>query len=702
MNQKISRILLFIFALGFVTAAFAAPQYPFPQNRKSPYGTTITYAVPDSIQSHFNAWKNAWYVDMNDGTARVISPNDSTELSVSEGIAYGMLLMVYMSSSAKDYQSEFDKLWTYWKKYAISGTPSGMHWHINNNSQTATGTGSASDADFDAALALIMASKQWNNSSYLNEAKTLISWIKSNDMESDGRVKGGSNWNPALNASYVAPATFKLFAELTGDSFWETAIATNLSHIRKCQNAISGLMPDWCTWDTHEAATNTGAAVSGGNGGFFDDAARTPWRMAWGYYWYGIEGAKAVNDAIIDWLYYSTYGNANYIMPGYYLDGSDSPYTMFVSSTYAGGLGLSMASATNPRNYLETVYDVLANVEGKNSPTDDSGEKYYAATLNILYLLLLSGNMPNFYDISQFQTFSPTQERMPTEPEGTLLPKNSGFAFAGFSNWGTYCDSIGSVMYPASESYGLYQLADGSINVQMNFRIVSEPTYIANADLDYPYAGIAVSFNQDESYLNLSALDKIQITYQSDGVIRMAILDSMTLADGNEGGEPGYTLHPSETDTTIEISLSDANFSTNFTVPSWTGGRNSRDDVLKAVRGFKFEGKMQKGGYGSLTLKDFKMYDISGQPMNFDPSGIQNSTAPKNHLNFSLSGSTIAYSNLSNHAILRIFDLNGNLISKNRLSGSGTFHLQQALPSRGIFIAQLQDRGMVKSIKINR
>ena len=57
-----------------------------------------------------------------------------------------------------------------------------------------------------------------------------------------------------------------------------------------------------------------------------------------------------------------------------------------------------------------------------------------------------------------------------------------------------------------------------------------------------------------------------------------------------------------------KISLSDANFSTNFTVPSWTGGGNSRDDVLKAVRGFKFEGKMQKGGYGSLTLKDFKMY----------------------------------------------------------------------------------------------
>lgn len=693
-----SAILLTLFSANL----FAAPQYPFPQNRAAPYGTTITYAQTDSILSHFNAWKSAWYVDMNDGTARVISPNDSTEMTVSEGIAYGMLMMVYMSSATNDYQSEFDKLWAYWKKYSIESTPSGMHWHINNNSQSVTGSGSATDADLDAALALIMASAQWNNQTYLSEAKTLISWIKSNDMESDGRVRAGSNWNPALNASYVHPATMKLFADVTGESFWTTAITTNLSHISQCQNSTSGLMPDWCTWDSHEVTNNTGAAVSGGSDGFFDDAARTPWRMAWGYYWYGISGAKAINDAIVDWLYRSTYGYAGLIMPGYYMDGSDSPYAMFVSSTFAGGLGLAMASADNPRNYLETVYDVLVNVEGRNAPDASKGEKYYAATLNILYLLLMSGNMPNLYNISQFKAFAATEERMPTAPEGTLLLKNSGNELSGLTNWGTYCDSIGSTMYPASESSGLYLLADGSYAIQMNFRIISEPTYEANVDLDYPYAGVAVSFDKAESYHDLSSLGKIRLTYKSDGVIRMAILDSMTLADGNEGGEPGFTLFPSDKDTTIEISLSESDYSKNFSVPSWTGGGNSRSDVLKAVRGLKFEGKMQKGGYGSLVLKALEMYDAAGNRISNIMTSIENAAVRPSGLSLEMHGNFVVYSGLSNRSTLQIFDLNGNMVKALSLSGSGSFDSSELLQTKGAYILQLKDRNHVKTLRILR
>ena len=120
----------------------------------------------------------------------------------------------------------------------------------------------------------------------------------------------------------MIPAAFKLFADVTGDSFWETAVSTNLKHLSQCQNATSGLMPDWCDWSSHKAADNTGAAVSGGKGGFFDDAARTPWRMAMAYNWYGIKEAKQVNDKIVPWLEKSTYGDANMIWPGYSLDGA--------------------------------------------------------------------------------------------------------------------------------------------------------------------------------------------------------------------------------------------------------------------------------------------------------------------------------------------------------------------------------------------
>lgn len=699
-SQILSACLLFS-----ASGILAAPQYPFPQNRTSPYGNTITYAVTDSIKRHFEDWKSAWYVDMNNGTARVISPNDSTEISVSEGIAYGMLLMVYMSSTNNDYQSEFDKLWAYWKKYAISaGSPSGMNWHINNKQNYADGTGSATDAELDAALALIMASKQWNNSTYLDEAKTLISWIQANDMESDGRVRAGSNWNPALNSSYVHLAAFKLFEKVTGNNFWSTAVTTNLNHIKACQNSVSGLMPDWCTWDTHEVASNTGAAVSGGNAGFFDDAARTPWRMTWGYNWYGIQGAKEVNDAIIDWLYFSTYGYAGLIFPGYNMEGSDSPYSFFVSSTYAGGLGLAFGSATNPKNYLETVYDVLSNVVGKTTPTDSKGEKYYAATLNILYMLLLSGNMPNLYDLTGFDSFTPTQERIPSEPAGELQSKNSGHGISGLTNWGIYCDNIGSKMFPAAENSGIYLLEDGTYAVQMNFRIVSEPTYEANVEQRYPYAGVALSFKQDESYLDLSSLDKIRLTYKSEGAIRMALLDKATLDNDEEGGEPGHMLHPTDSDTTIEISLSSANYGTNFTVPSWASG-SSREDALKAIRGIKFEGKMSKGGYGSLVLKALEFYDASGNLITsvIDPDAsdrILNSTAIAERI--ALNGNTLSYAGLSSKATIQMFDLNGNLLKQLSISGTGNVDLSSFGKSKGVYLVRISDRNFTKNMRVVR
>ena len=74
-------------------AANAAPAFPFPQNQAYPQGNTAKFATPSAIKAHFDTWKGCWYKDMGDGTARIISPNDSTEMSVSEGIAYGMLIM---------------------------------------------------------------------------------------------------------------------------------------------------------------------------------------------------------------------------------------------------------------------------------------------------------------------------------------------------------------------------------------------------------------------------------------------------------------------------------------------------------------------------------------------------------------------------------------------------------------------------------
>lgn len=699
---------------ALATAASAAPQYPFPQQVTYKYGNTATYVDPTVIQEHFNNWKSAWYADMNNGTARIISPNDSTELTASEGVAYGMLIMVYMSSSTSDHQSEFDKLWAYWKKYAVSsGSASGMNWKINNNSSSATGTGSASDADIDAAVALVMAYKQWGEASYLSDAKTLINWIKSNDMESDGRVKAGSNWNPALNSSYNMPAAFKLFAAVTGETFWETAVTTNMNHQIKCQNATTGLMPDWCDWSSHAATSNTGAQVSGGSLGFFDDAARTPWRMAWGYYWYGVEAAKQSNDMIVNWLDYSTIGHAAMIWPGYTLDGS-SPYSMFVTSTYVGGLGLAMATADNPGYYLETVYETLASTVGKTTPTDGKGEKYYPATLNILYMLTMSGNLPNLYDMDGLTKYTQTSLHQPTMPEGELMVVNSGAKVSGYESWGTFADKFGeTVMYPDSGSSGIFKQADGTYYAAIDFRIAPEPTYEAGVTLQYPFAGLAISLDKENTYHDLSNVAKIRLTYKSQGVIRIAILDQQTLLDGNEGGESGYYLHPTSEFKQIDIDVTDTNFSTAYedflkdkiVTPSWvSGGGNDRETIMKAVRGFKFEPKMQKGGYGSVAISQFDLLDASGNVITDYANLVGFNTvasmgSAKNALVF---GNSIVYSNLSEKATIQVFDMNGNRIASSILGKAGSYAIDQAVSVKGSYVAIIRDGSYNKALRIQR
>ena len=90
------------------------------------------------------------------GFLRVRRPNSSgaeVNSTVSEGIAYGMLLRVYA-----DDQPTFDKLWKYAQHLDANGL---MNWYINADGTQALGIGAATDADEDMAFALIMADKRW-------------------------------------------------------------------------------------------------------------------------------------------------------------------------------------------------------------------------------------------------------------------------------------------------------------------------------------------------------------------------------------------------------------------------------------------------------------------------------------------------------------------------------------------------------------
>jgi hypothetical protein len=608
-------------AVALAATAVMAGSFPFPQNMKSPHGYTIPFADTDMIKAHYEKWKKAWY-DASRGW--ILSP-EGTGSTVSEGIAYGMLITVYM-----DEQSVFDKLYGTWKSNSSNG--GGMNWRVGEGAQG----GTASDADFDAALALVMASKQWGGS-YLNDAKSLISWIASNDINGS-KIKPGNQWNDAFNPSYATTANFQLFQDVAGGS-WSSVISQAYTDLNACQNSQTGLVPDWCDWNSHQP-TKTNASVAQDEApGFFDDAARTPWRMAWAYYWYGDTKAQSFNKKITKWLYDATNSTASGINSGYSVDGQ--AYTNekrgFVSSTFSGGLGLAASSFDDDisKAYMETVYKALSNMESCESASgcgsSVKGEKYYPATLNLLYLLLMTGNMPNFYNMTGFEKFTPDQSLASSVsmPDGIQqAKKDSTVGISGFWNWGAYHDKldIGTKMAPDSGSSPLF-LYNGVITAEARMEIGPEPEWTqAAADagtLKYPSAGIAMSFlSNDKKGVNFTELGVryLEVEIKAQGPIRMAILNEKTV---EAGSEPGIYVKPSASYSKITYDLKPNgygfvglnDYDNEFNILSWVDKEKapSANEILTCVKGLKWEVKDAKGGFGSISIKSVKFLDANKQ-----------------------------------------------------------------------------------------
>jgi len=329
-------------------------------------------------------------------------------------------------------------------------------------------------------------------------------------------------------------------------------------------------------------------------------------------------------------------------------------------------------------------------------------------------MLTMSGNLPNFYDMTGLTKYTQTTVHQPSMPSGTLQPVNSGAKVYGYEHWGTFGDKFGvTKVYPDSGSSGIFTQPDGSNIAAIDFRIASEPTYEAGVKQQYPFAGLALSLDANDGYHDLTKVAKIRLSYTSQGVIRMAILDQQTLLDGNEGGEAGYYLHPTAEVKQIDIDVTDANFSLSyedflndmFVTPSWvSGGGNDRETIMKAVRGFKFEPKMQKGGYGSIAICQFEMFDAAGNTITdyADMSGISAQPGVARGQNAKLLGNSIVYSNMSGKATLQIFDMTGNMVSSGLLGKAGSYAIDQAVSSKGSYVAIVRDGSYNQTIRIQR
>jgi len=427
-----------------MTSSSTAPiQYPFPQSTHFhyPFGISASHPNYDSLQAKINRWILNYY---EEGTTTATSYGthglacarikwDNPDKTVSEGMAYGMLIFVYADNPSNNYQTKFDKLWLYYNNYKNNNRL--MNWRVYKFDQLTSGDANgATDADLDVALSLIMAHKQWGSSgaiNYLACANQMFHDVYQYEINHTNNILFAGDQFYVSNPSYSELFAIKLAADEQAASVlthpednWTAVYAAMKTYITHYSDASTGLMPNWT--DNSATGNSVVAPYPGsdkcGNpynqGDLYGiDALRVPWRIAWDYSWYGSSESKAVTDKMANWLRIGSNGPGNdpkKVLGMYKLDGSRSNLCTNIAGTvngmgYIGGFTHAFMTGTDQTsldNWYEYIQDtVLAQTttnnpnytNGTNGVIDPTFTDYYNHTLQILYLLTTSGNTPNFY-----------------------------------------------------------------------------------------------------------------------------------------------------------------------------------------------------------------------------------------------------------------------------------------------------------------
>ena len=374
MNFKmVGAAALMVFGLAQATVNF-----PFPQ--MSDYGGNATLLsdkakASEELKSQFAYWLKTMYNEQGDVAGVRSDPGSDTYFS--EGVGYGMLLMVYFSDNTTSYQPQFDKIWNFYKK--MMNENGLMIWKVGNLSQSwDAGNGAALDGDIDAAAALVMAYYQFGDEKYKEDAKKLIQSMKKSEFETNGLHLPGDKWNEAgynrKNPGYFDPAYMPLFALIDTENaaFWSNdAYDANMKlYEASSAEVTTGLIDDW--------TDKTGKSE---DDQYSYDASRAPWRNAKAVCWHGDQRALALDKKMAEFV--STVSAAD--MKGPVVRSSGSLGNDH-NSTFVTSLMTALISDAKYQSKLDEYWKEAVALGDEN---------YFNQSLKLLNGLLVSGNMPN-------------------------------------------------------------------------------------------------------------------------------------------------------------------------------------------------------------------------------------------------------------------------------------------------------------------
>lgn len=344
----------------------------------------------------YRNWYSRFVTSAGNGQLKVIRPENNND-TVSEGIGYGMLIAVAMNDSTL-----FAGLYAYWQaNLAVSGTAGLMTW--NNTG----GAGSATDADQDAAFALLQAGKKFNNAGYTSAGTAMVGLIWNDEVDKTSMLPtGGSNYGNSTSShvtdpSYFAPEYYTAFGKVDTAHNWAGVASAVYTALNAVANSTTGLAPAWCANNCTTPGMNTGGAS---DETYQYDSHRIPWRVGLDYCWHGTAAAKSFltkSIAFFDGIGGTAGANGGglgRLGDQYNLSGSPSS-TAPNSMSLIGCAGVG-AMATGTTDFVNSAWQFL--LDGSNRATLDvaatgsmSGYSYFNATVGLLTLLSMSGNLPN-------------------------------------------------------------------------------------------------------------------------------------------------------------------------------------------------------------------------------------------------------------------------------------------------------------------
>jgi endo-1,4-beta-D-glucanase Y len=379
----------------------AGAMHPFPQNLS--VGANCRKPIGPAVDGKYltwayQQWKDRFVVSAGSGL-RVQRPEVGND-TVSEGIAYGMLIGVYMNDKAL-----FDGLWTYWKANPASGPL--MTWITG-------GSGTATDADEDAAFAMLMASRQWGGSpagdsmTYAANAQNLMHAVLATDM-SGSYIKGGSNYSATqvTNPSYFSPAWYRVFAQAdttTANAAAWTGLANGAYTLLGAISGSSanGLYPAWCTGGSCNApATNSGSQNPAQDMDYQYDSHRIPFRIGLDYCWNGTAAATAHLSKNAAFFSGKAAAGVGRVLDIYTTGGGDVTGSAPNSASILGTSAVGAMSSATYQTYLNDAYQAVFDMVTKATlaPVDTQNRtpySYYNATVGLLTLLAMTGNLTVF------------------------------------------------------------------------------------------------------------------------------------------------------------------------------------------------------------------------------------------------------------------------------------------------------------------